>query len=267
MPGEGGQAGLYQHFRRAGFLRARGAVGPGMIGRMRQVIARDLREKRRPFRTDADGNPIRLDAVSRRDPVFLDALRSPAVTGFLAPLLGPNIVLLQSRHDHATLNRRGDIPFRLHRDILQWSRPIVTVIIYIDDAPFERGCTHVVPGSHLEAYAGMPPDGGGGNWADDHEEYRHLLDQSVPVPMESGDLLVLDSLAFHSVGRNATGQTRMSSTFAMRSVDELDRASDRHVLLTGGWVYKGNDLDYNTVIPAQNDRQAKDDRQAQNESR
>lgn len=115
----------------------------------------------------------------------------------------------------------------------------------------------MVPGSHLEPFAGMPPDGGGGNWADDHAEYRHLLDQSVPVPMESGDALVLDSLAFHSVGVNATDESRMSATFALRSVDELDRSSDRHSLLCGSWVYKGNDLDYNTVIPAQNDAQAK----------
>jgi hypothetical protein len=250
------RAGLYNHFRRTGFLRARRVVNPELVDWMRHVVLRDLGEKRQPFRTDANGNPIRLDAISRRDPVFVEALRSPAVTDTLTNLLGPNIVLLQNRHNHATLNRRGDIPFRLHRDILQWSRPIVTVIIYIDDAPVERGCTHVVPGSHMEAYAGMPPDGGGGNWADDHAEYQHLLDQPVPVPMESGDVLVLDSLAFHSVGVNVTGESRMSTTFAMRSVDELDRASDRHVLLSGNWIYKGNDLDYNTVIPAQNDRQA-----------
>jgi phytanoyl-CoA hydroxylase len=251
-----GQVGLYNHFRRAGFLRARGAVSPDLVSRMRHVIMRDWEEKRRPFRTDAYGRLIRLDAVSRRDSVFLEALRSPAATDTLVNLLGPNIVLLQSRHDHATLNRHGDIPFRLHRDILQWSRPIATVIIYIDDAPVERGCTHVVPGSHMEAYAGMPPDGGGGNWADDHVEYQHLPDQSVPIPMESGDMLVLDSLAFHSVGKNITDKSRMSTTFAMRSVDELDRASERHVLLSGNWIYKGNDLDYDTVIPAQNNRQA-----------
>lgn len=250
------RAGHYNHFRRTGFLRARGAVGPELVDRMRHVVLRDLNEKRQPFRTDADRNPIRLDAVSRRDPVFLEALRSPAVNETLGILLGPNVVLLQNRHDHATMNRRGDIPFRLHRDILQWSRPIVTAIIYIDDAPVERGCTHVVPGSHLEPYAGMPPDGGGGNWADDHAEYQHLLDQSLPIPMESGDLLVLDSLAFHSVGINVTNDSRMSTTFAMRSVDELDRENKQHVLLCGTWVYKGNDLDYNTVIPAQNDRQA-----------
>lgn len=250
------QTRLHAHFQRVGFLRAPAAVIPELTSRMRQVILRDLEEKRQPFRMDAKGNPIRLDAVSRRDPVFLDALRSPVVTDTLVNLLGPNIILLQNRHNHATLNRHGDIPFRLHRDILQWSRPILTIIIYIDDAPVERGCTHVVPGSQMEPYAGMPPDGGGGNWADDHAEYQHLLDQSVPVPMRSGDVLVLNSLTFHSVGVNVTSDSRMSTTFALRSVDELERANERHVLLTGNWTYKGNDLDYNTVIPARNDRQA-----------
>lgn len=250
------QARLYGHFRRVGYLRVSHAVSSELVNRMRQVIVRDLDEKCQPLRTDADGKPVRLDAVSRRDPVFFEALRSPAVSGALVNLLGPNVVLLQNRHNHATMNRHGDIPFRLHRDILQWSRPILTIIIYIDDASVERGCTHVVPSSQMEQYAGMPPDGGGGNWADDHAEYRHLLDQSVPVPMRSGDVLVLDSLTFHSVGVNVTGESRMSTTFAVRSVDELDRASDRHILLSGNWIYKGNDLDYNTVIPARNDKQA-----------
>ena len=257
MLNKSGQAGLYNHFRRTGFARVRDAVSPDQVIRMHDLILRDLKEKRQPFRTDARGKPIRLDTVSRRDPVFIDCLRNPIAVDALTVLLGPNVVLLQNRHNHATLNRRGNIPFRLHRDILQWSRPIVTVIIYVDDAPVERGCTHVVPGSHMERYAGMPPDGGGGNWADDHIEYQHLLDQSLPVPMMSGDMLILDSLAFHSVGTNITSESRISTTFALRSVDELDRATDRHVLLCGNWVYKGNDLDYNTVIPAQNDRQAK----------
>lgn len=250
------QSRLYAHFRRVGYLRVSDAVSSGLVNRMRQVIVRDLDEKRQPLRSDAHGKPVRLDAVSRRDPVFFEALHSPAVTDALVNLLGPNVVLLQNRHNHATMNRHGDIPFRLHRDILQWSRPILTTIIYIDDAPVERGCTHVVPGSQMEQYAGMPPDGGGGNWVDDHAEYQHLLDQSVPVPMRSGDVLVLDSLTFHSVGVNVTGESRMSTTFAVRSVDELDRASERHVLLFGNWIYKGNDLDYNTVIPARNDKQA-----------
>lgn len=256
MSDESSRTGSFNQFRRAGFLRVRGAVSPSMVSRMREVILRDLNEKREPFRTDVNGNPIRIDGVSRRDPVFTEALKYPVLAGALANILGPNVVLVQSRHNHATLNRRGDIPFRLHRDILQWSRPIITAIIYIDDAPAERGSTHVVPGSHLEPFAGMPPDGGGGSWADDHVEYRHLLDQSVSVPMESGDALLLDSLAFHSVGVNATDSSRISTTFALRSVDELDRASDRHVLLFGSWIYKGNELDYNTVIPAQNDQQA-----------
>jgi ectoine hydroxylase-related dioxygenase (phytanoyl-CoA dioxygenase family) len=247
---------LYSHFRRAGFARAVDSVDVNLVTQMREIILRDLQEKREPFRTDMGGNPVRLDALSRRSPIFLQVLRNSAVSNLLRTLLGPNIVLLRNRHNHATLNRQGDIPFRLHRDILQWSRGIITLIIYLEEATAERGCTHVVPGSHLERFAGIPPDGGGGNWADDHVEYQHLLAQAVPVPMESGGVLAIDSLTFHSVGINVTDSSRMSVTFALRSVDELEQESDRHDLLLGQWIYKGNDLDYNTVIPAQNARQA-----------
>lgn len=247
---------LYSHFRRVGFARSEGRVDDDLIRRMREVILRDLNEKRRPFRTDVGGTPIRLDAILGRDPIFLKTLRTPAVTDFLQTILGPNVVILRNRHNHATLNRRGDIPFRLHRDVLQWSRAIITVIVYLEDATVDNGCTHVVPGSQFERFAGMPPDGGGGNWADDHSEYAHLTNQAVPVPMKAGTVLAIDSLVFHTVGINKTDSSRMSITFAMRSVDELEREAENYELLCGQWVYKGNDLDYDTVIPAHNATQA-----------
>jgi ectoine hydroxylase-related dioxygenase (phytanoyl-CoA dioxygenase family) len=247
---------LYNHFRRVGFVRSEGRIADNLIRRMREVILRDLNEKKRPFRTDVSGRPIRLDGISRRDGVFLEALRTSAVVDLLQLILGPNVALLRNRHNHATLNRSGDIPFRLHRDVLQWSRAIITVIVYLEDANVDNGCTYVVPGSQFERFAGMPPDGGGGNWAEDHSEYAHLMNQAVPVPMKSGTVLAIDSLVFHSVGINHTDSSRMSITFAIRSVDELERETENYDLLCGQWVYKGNDLDYNTVIPAHNVKQA-----------
>jgi len=245
-PASTGRCGLtaddYWLFRHNGYLRLRHRVPAGHVAAMREVIDREMERVSAPVRRNAAGQVHRLDRLLDRSPIFLEVLRMPTVVEALRSLLGPNVIVLQNRHNHATTNRRGDIPFRLHRDIVQWSRPVVTAIVYLEDTTIDNGCTHVVPGSHLAAFAGMAPDGGGGNWADDHPEYGAFEVQALPVPMPAGGVLLFDSLLFHSVGTSTTGDTRMSATFAFHSVDELDDSPTPHrVLLCGEHIYKGND--------------------------
>lgn len=212
------------------------------MSHLRALVDREFSERIAPYRVNEAGAICRIDRVIDRDPLFLDTLRLPAVLDPLRSLLGPNVELLRFRHNHATLNLRDDIPFRLHRDILHWTRGVVTAFIYLEDAGIDNGCTHVVPGSQYLPFAGMPPDGGGGNWADDHDEYRFVMNQALPVPMQAGGVLFLDSLAFHSVGVNSTASSRLSLTFAFQSVDELTRRNgDERVLVAGERIYMGSD--------------------------
>lgn len=229
-------------FRSAGYVRSRGLLDKDRVSRLRCLVGREFEDKIAPYRVNQTGAICRIDRVIDRDPLFMDTLRLAPVLDPLLSLLGPNVELLRFRHNHATLNLAGDIPFRLHRDILQWTRGIVTVFIYLEDAGIENGCTHVVPGTQYLPFAGMPPDGGGGNWADDHDEYRFVSAQALPVPMRAGGVLFIDSLAFHSVGVNSTGSSRMSLTFAFQSVDELTRVhGDERVLVAGERMYMGSD--------------------------
>lgn len=235
----------YWFFRHSGFLRLRHPIPSRVLTSVREVVEREIAAATPPFRVNDEGAIKRIDRLVHRDPVVLEVLRSPEVLGPLSSLLGPNVFLLLNRHNHATTNRAGDIAYRLHRDILQWSRPIVTAIVYLDESTVDTGCTHVVPGSHLAAYAGMSPDGGGGNWADDHDQYETFHAQAMPLPMPAGGILVFEGLLFHSVGVNTTAHTRLSMTFAFHSVDELDdSAQQKRLLLFGERVYKGNDLHY-----------------------
>ncbi|MGH9212490.1 MAG: phytanoyl-CoA dioxygenase family protein [Acidimicrobiales bacterium] len=235
----------YWLFRHNGFLRLQHRVPANHVAAMREVIDREIARASPPLRRNDAGQVHRLDRLLDRSPVFLDVLRLPKVIDPLRSLLGPNLFVLRNRHNHATTNRPGDIPFRLHRDIVQWSRPVVTAIVHLEETRVDNGCTHVVPGSHLAAFAGMAPDGGGGNWADDHPEYQAFGGQALPVPMPAGGVLVFDSLLFHSVGTNTTGGTRMSAAFAFHSTDELDdSAQPQRVLLCGERIYKGNDRHY-----------------------
>lgn len=230
-------------FADTGFLRIPHALPDDYVRKMKDVVIDHLKSKVPPCRINSNGEVCRLDQVLARDPIFLDALQLPQLLHPLQSLLGPNIEVLLYRHNHATRNVRGDIPFRLHRDILQWSRSTVTAFIYLEDATTDNGCTHIVPSTHTLPFAGMPPDGGGGNWVDDHDEYHFALNQAVAVPMKQGQVLLINSLMFHSVGKNITERSRMSTTFAFHSVDELSGITHdtKRTLLCGESIYMGSD--------------------------
>ena len=59
--------------------------------------------------------------------------------------------------------------------------------------------------------------------------------------MPVGGLLAIDSLLWHGVGPNRTGQTRMSMTLGYHSVDVLACVEDpQHLLVRGERAYTGH---------------------------
>jgi ectoine hydroxylase-related dioxygenase (phytanoyl-CoA dioxygenase family) len=233
---------LAAFFLREGYARLPGTLPVHLIENVRSVVDELFADPGPPNRVNEAGEVSRIDGLLDRDPIFLEILRTSFVVDPLRALLGPNVEVVRHRHNHATLNRRGDIPFRLHRDIQNWSRALVSVFIYLEAATVENGCTHVVPGSHQLPYAGPQSGDGGGNWADEHAEYASLLGQELPIPMPLGGVLFLNSLAFHSVGENRTATSRKSMVFACHSSDELsdDFGDDSRILLVGQRQFKGN---------------------------
>lgn len=220
---------LATFFDTTGYLKLTRTLPEPLVNRMRTVIDDQFARSVPPFRINSAGRTSRLDSLLERDPVFLEALRSDIVSVELRQILGPSAEVVRNRHNHATLNYPGDIPFRLHRDIQQWSQPLISVFLYLEDATVDNGCTTIVPGTHRLPYAGPQSGNGGGNWADEHEEYQHLIGQELPVEMPKGGVLLLNSLCFHSVGRNISGRSRCSTVFACRSSDELTRVEDPDV--------------------------------------
>jgi ectoine hydroxylase-related dioxygenase (phytanoyl-CoA dioxygenase family) len=157
----------------------------------------------------------------------------------LEALLGPNIELITNRHNHATLRLADEGANYFHRDVLQWSRPIVTILFYLEETTVENGCTWVIPGTHL-----LPGRMGNDLSKDEGLVRAGVFDQAVPVPMPEGSLLALDSLTIHTAGKNTTPGTRISMTVGYHSVDELSRVENpRRVLVRGERIYGGNDLD------------------------
>ncbi len=232
---------LAAHFIRSGYARLPGAVPGDLLARLGSTVDRLFAEARDPVRLNDHGEVARVDGLLDRDEVFLEVLQSAPVRDGLTALLGPDIEVERFRHNHATRMRSGEIPFRLHRDGQHWSRPIVSVFVYLEASRVENGCTHVVPASHNLPYIGPQAGGGGGTWADEYDDYHHLLDQALPIPMDEGGVLLVHGLAFHSVGVNTEAGTRTSMVFACRSVDDLrPNTDDSAALVLGAHRFRGN---------------------------
>ena len=223
-------------FRHNGYLRLPTRFAEGHVAALKAVILRDIEEEVEPV-VRSNGRVVRISNVWDRGPIFRETITADAILDPLEALLGPNIEFVRNRHNHATLRLRGDGSPGLHRDVLQFTRGIVTVLLYLEESHLENGCTRIVPGTHL--FPNLPRADAG---VEAYAERVGLREQAVPVPMPAGGLLAIDSLVFHGVGENRTNGSRMSMTLGYHSVDELnDAPNPKRVLVRGERLYRGND--------------------------
>jgi ectoine hydroxylase-related dioxygenase (phytanoyl-CoA dioxygenase family) len=179
----------------------------------------------------------RIDQVVSQDSTYLEVSTSERVLDALEPIIGPNIELVENRHNHVSVFK-APATDRLHRDILQWSRSVLTVLIYLSDCTDIDSATRVVPGSHLWPCIGKPNNGG--TWMAEVEPYAGLVDQAVAVPAAAGDAVLMHGQLYHAgAGASASGP-RMVLTLAYRSVDELaEEPPARCRLARGNRVHRG----------------------------
>ncbi len=225
-------------FRHNGYLKLRDRLPDNLVEELRNLAYDHLAREVEPVVRNEKGRGVRLSKALERDPIFERSIRLPVVVEPLRSVLGPNIVVRRNRHNHLTFNPSDIRPDAFHRDNLQWTRAIVTIIFFLERTTVENGSTCVVPGSHF--WPGLDPGRGVGD--DPVIAASGLLDQSVPVPMPPGGLLLLDSLIYHRIGTNTTTETRMSMTFGFHAVDEFAGVEDtKTILIAGEHLYRGND--------------------------
>lgn len=232
-------------FDQAGYFVLRNALQPHEVADLKSWIT-ELDVGRRAELAPGEVPKAKIYDLYRRNP---DAMRTlitnSSLVASLTRLLGPNVVFVTNRHNQASVNtsQMTSTEARLHRDILQHTRGLVTAAVYLDRSTVENGATRIVPGSHRLANVGVTQPDGGGTWMDEHDVYAGLHDQAVPVPLEAGDILLFNAMCFHSVGRNTTDESRTSIILGFRSADELDATPDdsRQVPVAGQHTYRGND--------------------------
>lgn len=117
-------------------------------------------------------------------------------------------------------------PHRLHR--------VGAAIFHFDDAPEEKGCVRVIPGSHLMGPLEHDPTGS-----------FHLpdlpFDSATPQPAEAGDALFFTYLTVHGSGVNISAEAR--TTWLVQYRDPADRViGDSHTHSLGqGMMLAGED--------------------------
>lgn len=227
-------------FRQNGYLKLENALSPETVADLRLSVKEEFSKEE----TSEDKTSFKLYGFFDRSEPFRKLVHSQALTEPLSDLLGPNVVFVKNRHNHASINDKGRVEPRFHRDILHWSRGLVTAIAYLEDARPDNGCTYVIPGSHNLPFVGVtqidPP--GGGTWLDEHKIFDGVEEQAVPVTIGAGGMLLFDATLFHSVGDNNSDESRISLTMGYRSSDELDDApAHTQVQVLGEHIYRGND--------------------------
>lgn len=227
-------------FRSQGFLRIPDLLTEDEAEEARLRVAEHLAKIARGVGELATEKSTKSYQAVQNIPGVMEVATNARLLDNLEGLLGPNISLVLNRHNHATTNPAGSEIAGLHRDHGEWSRGLLSAIVYLEDADIENGCTHVIPGSHKWPSLGRAVNGG--YWLSD-TAFDGLREQAVPVPMKAGGVLVFDAHMYHGVGENTSDRTRTSIALGYHSVDQLALGCDsrRELVVRGEDLYRGND--------------------------
>ena len=109
-------------------------------------------------------------------------------------------------------------PFPMHQDTPYFphdQHSMIAAIVHFDDAPLEKGCVRVVPGSHKR---GLLQHNSQGGYHLPLSEYR--LEDATPCPAQAGDALFFSYLTIHGSGINQGNEARTTILVQMRDPED-----------------------------------------------
>jgi ectoine hydroxylase-related dioxygenase (phytanoyl-CoA dioxygenase family) len=122
-----------------------------------------------------------------------------------------------------------DYPYFPHRD-----HSMIAAILHFDDAPADRGCVCVYPGTHK--LGPLPAEGSDHHVAGD----AYPIDGATLIEAEAGDAIFFHYLLVHGSGINRSSEPRTTLLIQMR--DPADEPlSDRHASRGQGMMLAGID--------------------------
>lgn len=162
------------------------------------------------------------------DPRFIDAA---------ADIIGsPNVAL---HHNKLFIKPpENGSPFPMHQDVPYFphdNHSMIAGVVHFDDAPIEKGCIRVVPGSHKLGPIEHQQSGG---WHLPFEQYP--IESSIACPAEAGDVLFFSYLTIHGSGINTSSEARTTCLFQLRDPSDLPSVNT-HLSRGQGMVLRGID--------------------------
>lgn len=160
----------------------------------------------------ADQRMSKLFNIHRRSP-FRDFASHPDLLRTLHALLGPDVSCFNSQYIFKNPGVWGQ-PW--HQDSLYYlfdQMPQVGVWLATTRATVENGCLFVAPGSHLEPIHKVVPDARPGSNYGYMEIVDYDFEESVPVLMEPGDVLVFHSFLMHKSNDNTSNERRSALVY------------------------------------------------------
>lgn len=186
--------------------------------------------------TDLPRELLHCHNVQFHSSAFARLLVDPRLTDRAADIIGDNV---QLHHTKIFIKppEKG-APFPMHQDAPYFpheNHSMIAAIIHFDDAPLEKGCVRVVPGSHRGGVRDHLSDGG-----------HHLppdqfpVEDSTPCPAEAGDVLFFSYLTIHGSGLNTSQEARTTLLVQMRDPEDLPIV-ETHVSRGQGHMLRGID--------------------------
>lgn len=164
---------------------------------------------------------------------FTRLLTDPRFTTVAQALIGPNVQLHHTKMFIKPPERGASFP--MHQDYPYFPHErdsMIAAIFHLDDAPVEKGCLRVVPGSHK--LGPLPAVG------EDRHVEGYAIEDALPLPARAGDVVFFSYLLIHGSGPNLSDEARTTLLVQMR--DPADRPIvDRHISRGQGMMLAGID--------------------------
>lgn len=173
--------------------------------------------------------------VQFRSALFTRLLVDERITGIAQDLIGPNVQLHHNKmfikppEKGSPFPMHQDFPYFPHRD-----HSMIAAILHFDDAPAERGCLCVYPGTHK--LGPLPAEGADHHVAGD----AYPLGGATLIEAEAGDAIFFHYLLVHGSGINRSDQPRTTLLIQMRDPTDVP-LSDRHASRGQGMMLAGVD--------------------------
>ncbi|MDE2125636.1 MAG: phytanoyl-CoA dioxygenase family protein [Armatimonadetes bacterium] len=168
---------------------------------------------------------------------FTRLLVNDRLTSAAAEIIGSPNVQLHHTKMFIKPPEKGS-PFPMHQDYPYFphdNNTMIAAIVHFDDAPEEKGCVRVVPGSHKLGPLEHNPNGG---WHLPIDEYP--VAKATPCEARAGEALFFSYLTIHGSGVNTSSEARTTVLIQMRDPSDPPTV-ETHVSRGQGMMLRGID--------------------------